>query len=70
MSAAKIRQPALFIAGEEDPVITFYGQAYEALDESVPNLWKKVLLPGAGHWVQQERPDEVNELLIEFLKGL
>jgi pimeloyl-ACP methyl ester carboxylesterase len=28
------------------------------------------LIDGAGHWVQQERPDEVNRLLIGFLKGL
>jgi len=30
----------------------------------------KVLLPGAGHWIQQERPAEVNRLLVEFLAGL
>jgi pimeloyl-ACP methyl ester carboxylesterase len=29
-----------------------------------------VLLPGAGHWIQQERPAEVNRLLIEFLASL
>ena len=29
-----------------------------------------VLVPGAGHWVQQEKPDEVNAALIEFLDGL
>jgi pimeloyl-ACP methyl ester carboxylesterase len=29
-----------------------------------------VLLPGAGHWIQQERPEEVNRLLVDFLKGL
>jgi pimeloyl-ACP methyl ester carboxylesterase len=36
----------------------------------VANLKKKVLLPGAGHWIQQERPTEVNQLLIEFLASL
>jgi len=36
----------------------------------MPNLRKKVLLPGAGHWIQQERPTEVNKLLIGFLAGL
>jgi pimeloyl-ACP methyl ester carboxylesterase len=29
-----------------------------------------VLIPGAGHWIQQERPNEINDLLIEFLKDL
>ena len=28
------------------------------------------MIDGAGHWIQQERPAEVNELLIEFLSGL
>jgi pimeloyl-ACP methyl ester carboxylesterase len=28
------------------------------------------LVPGAGHWIQQERPHEVNGLLIEFLASL
>ncbi|MGF6895035.1 pimeloyl-ACP methyl ester carboxylesterase [Nocardia sp. GAS34] len=29
-----------------------------------------VVLPGCGHWVQQERPAEVNEALTRFLAGL
>jgi pimeloyl-ACP methyl ester carboxylesterase len=33
-------------------------------------LRKKVLVPGAGHWIQQERPNEVNDLFIEFLASL
>jgi pimeloyl-ACP methyl ester carboxylesterase len=28
------------------------------------------LLPNTGHWVQQERPEEVNALLLDFLRGL
>ncbi len=41
-----------------------------ALETNVPNVKKKVVVEGAGHWIQQERPDEVNRLLIEFLKSL
>ncbi|MBD0361820.1 MAG: alpha/beta hydrolase [Coleofasciculus sp. C3-bin4] len=70
LSGAKLRQPTLFVAGEFDPVITMYREAFEAMGETVPNLKKKVLLPGAGHWIQQERPTEVNQLLIEFLASL
>jgi pimeloyl-ACP methyl ester carboxylesterase len=70
LSGAKIRQPSLFIAGEFDGVITMYRQAFDILEETMPGLRKKVLLPGAGHWIQQERPTEVNDLLIQFLKGL
>jgi len=40
------------------------------MDRSVPGLVKKVILPSVGHWTQQERPEEVNRLLIEFLRGL
>ena len=50
--------------------IAFNRQSFAALEQSVPRLTRKVLVPGAGHWVQQERPEEVNELLIEFLKAI
>lgn len=32
--------------------------------------YREVMIDGAGHWLQQERPDEVNAVLIEFLEGL
>jgi len=65
-----LRQPSLFVAGEVDAVITMYREAFDTLEKTMPNLRKKILLPGAGHWIQQERPAEVNTLLIEFLAGL
>lgn len=37
---------------------------------SMPNPSKAVVLEGCGRWTQQERPSEVNELLLEFLAGL
>lgn len=70
LSGAKLRQPALFVAGEADAVITMYRAAFDAMEKTVPNLTKKVLLPGAGHWIQQERPKEVNNLLVSFLANL
>ncbi|MFQ5740042.1 MAG: alpha/beta fold hydrolase [Acidobacteriota bacterium] len=70
LSGAKLRQPALFVAGEVDGVITMYREAFDALEKAAPGLRNKVLLPGAGHWIQQERPAEVNELVIAFLAGL
>jgi pimeloyl-ACP methyl ester carboxylesterase len=51
-------------------VIEFYADAYQTMEINGPNLAKKVLLPGAGHWVQRERPAEVNRLLIEFLRSV
>ena len=65
-----VRQPALFAAGELDPVITMYRKAYDHLEKNVINLHRKILIPGVGHWVNQERPAEVNQLIIQFLKAL
>jgi pimeloyl-ACP methyl ester carboxylesterase len=70
LSGAKIRQPSLFVAGDLDAVIAMYQPAFEVLEQTMPGLEKKVLLPGAGHWIQQERPAEINELLLQFLAGL
>jgi pimeloyl-ACP methyl ester carboxylesterase len=44
--------------------------AYEGAGAFMSNLKKKVIIPGAGHWIQQERPKEINAILIEFLKSL
>ena len=65
---AKVTVPALFITGEKDVVRSFAPEA--GIRANVPNLKDLVIIPGAGHWVQQERPAEVNAALIGFLKGL
>lgn len=70
LDGAKILQPTLFVAGDADPVMKMYGKAYENLEKAIPNLKKKVVLPGVGHWVNQERPEEVNQLILAFLKNL
>jgi pimeloyl-ACP methyl ester carboxylesterase len=49
-------------------VLEFLDEEFAALEINVPNLWQKALIPGAGHWIQQERPAEVSQLLIEFLR--
>ena len=68
---AQIHQPSLFIAGSKDGVITGLIGARQVKDMTrvLPNLKQKLILDGAGHWIQQERPDEVNAALIAFLKG-
>jgi len=67
-----IRQPSLFIAGSRDGVLRFpAAQAQlDAFPKTLPGLSGSHILEGAGHWVQQERPAEVNKLLIDFLRGL
>ncbi len=68
---AQIHQPSLFIAGSRDSVITglIGAKRINELDRVLPNLRQRLIIEGAGHWVQQERPDEVNAALIAFLKG-
>jgi pimeloyl-ACP methyl ester carboxylesterase len=65
---ARIEQPALFIAGTRDPVIAGKrgATAIEAMEKAVPNV-RKVMIDGAGHWIQQERPAEVNTAVLNFL---
>lgn len=70
LEGAKLRQPALFVAGDKDCVGKMVPGAYDHAGAFTPNLMKKAILPGAGHWIQQERPKEINELLVEFLKAL
>jgi epoxide hydrolase A/B len=70
LAGARIEQPALFIAGDRDGVIAMMPTGVETMKQHVPNLRGVVMLPGAGHWTQQERPDAVNEALIAFLKWL
>ncbi len=70
LDGAKVCIPALFVAGEVDPVVTMYRKAYDSMEGNVPHLKSKILIPGVGHWVNQERPDDVNRLILEFLKSL
>jgi epoxide hydrolase A/B len=67
---AVVTQPALYVAGERDLVLTMAASALERLPRTVPNLRRTLLLPGCGHWTQQERPAEVNAALLEFLISL
>jgi pimeloyl-ACP methyl ester carboxylesterase len=67
---AQIHQPSLFIAGSRDSVITglIGGKRVADMERVLPKLRRKLIIDGAGHWIQQERADEVNAALIAFLK--
>jgi len=68
---AKVTVPALFVGGSADPVVSMMmAPAVQALPEVVPGLRDSVIIDGAGHWVQQERPDEVSAALVSFLGSL
>ncbi len=64
----RVEQPAMFLTGERDPVRQFMPAA--AMHGWVTDMRSELVIDGAGHWVQQERPDEVNVALLEFLAGL
>ena len=70
LADAKVEQPALFIAGDRDPVVMFSQGALARMPSLVPRLEKTSFLPGVGHWTQQERPDEVSAEIVRFLRTL
>jgi pimeloyl-ACP methyl ester carboxylesterase len=65
----KVEVPALYVVGDRDPVRNYTAGGAAELARWVPKLAGSVLLEGAGHWIQQERPDEINRLLVGFLTG-
>jgi pimeloyl-ACP methyl ester carboxylesterase len=68
----KVSVPALYVAGERDLVLGFPGAAEMVanLEAMVPRLRGTIILPGCGHWTQQERPAEVNAAMLDFLRHL
>jgi pimeloyl-ACP methyl ester carboxylesterase len=71
-AGAQVIVPALYIAGDRDPVVSFPGmdQLIPNLANFVPQLRGTIMLPGCGHWTQQERAAEVNDAMIGFLRNL
>ncbi|MET8968465.1 alpha/beta fold hydrolase [Streptomyces hydrogenans] len=67
---APIGQPSLFIGGALDASTTWMSDAIDAYPTTLPRLSASHLLEGCGHWIQQERPDEVNRLLTDWLATL
>ena len=66
----KITQPALFVAGGKDGVIMLAADALKNMPRYVTNLKVNQLIPGIGHWTQQEAPAEVNTLMIDFITSV
>ncbi|MEM9041644.1 MAG: alpha/beta hydrolase [Actinomycetota bacterium] len=68
LSDATIDQPSLFIGGEHDPAIAL--TPVDELDRYLRDLRGAHVLPDTGHWVQQERPELTNDLLLAFLSSV
>jgi len=68
LADAKVTMPSLFVAGDLDPVLVMMPAA--VMDGWLDDHRGTVIVDGAGHWVQQEKPAEVNEALIDFVRAV
>jgi pimeloyl-ACP methyl ester carboxylesterase len=62
----------MFLGGDRDPVVNWFDPATLelAMAPAVANLTSFGLIEGAGHWIQQERPEATNAALIAFAKSV
>jgi pimeloyl-ACP methyl ester carboxylesterase len=65
-----IEVPALFVGGDRDGPTIWGAPSIERFAQTLPQLHRSIILPGCGHWTQQERPGEVNEALLDFLSAV
>ena len=73
MCSAQVTQPTAFIAGTDDSVVTMSGgveNIKKSLAAGCADMQEPVFVEGAGHWIQQERPVETNQLLLAWLGAL
>jgi len=68
LSGAKVEVPALFVGGGDDPVLAMSPPA--VMDGWLADDRGRVIVDGAGHWVQQEKPDDVNAALLRFVAAV
>ncbi|MGW8948805.1 alpha/beta fold hydrolase [Streptomyces sp. NPDC055709] len=67
---APLTQPSLFVGGGLDASTTWMADAIGAYPTTLPGLVSSQILDGCGHWIQQERPAEINRLLTDWLASL
>jgi pimeloyl-ACP methyl ester carboxylesterase len=60
----------MFVAGDADGVVMMAAEAIKALPSVVTDLRINRMIPGIGHWTQQEAPDAVNAAILEFLHDI
>jgi pimeloyl-ACP methyl ester carboxylesterase len=69
-AGAAVTVPALYMAGKRDFVAAVFSRDIAKQAALVPKLRSPVMLPGCGHWTQQERAQEVSAAMIDFLRSL
>jgi pimeloyl-ACP methyl ester carboxylesterase len=67
LAEARIEQPALFVAGDRDPAVIMSSRALERMAKHVPGLRGDLRIEGVGHWTQQERPEALSRILLDFV---
>lgn len=67
---SRIAMPSFFITGESDPVNRADPNGIGNMARMLPDFRGAAVVPGAGHWVQQEQPAAFNDALLGFLSGL
>ncbi len=70
LAGATVTIPALYIAGDRDFVVAVFSQDIAKQSTLVPKLRPAIMLPGCGHWTQQERAPQVSAAMIDFLHSL
>ncbi len=70
LQGARILQPTIYIAGSADGVPLMLANDVASMGKTIPNLVGTHVIDGIGHWTQQEAPQEVNRLLLQFLTNL
>ena len=67
LGATPITMPTFFVAGSLDPVVHGRGDYLARMDTDLVDHRATVLIPEAGHWIQQEAPAEFNRVLLDFI---
>jgi len=71
-ASSVVSVPAAFIIGTSDVAWALFKEngVIDSQKDRVPDLRDLRVLDGVGHWIAQEAPEEVNDLLLTFLAGL
>jgi pimeloyl-ACP methyl ester carboxylesterase len=70
LGADRLTMPSYFITGDADVVRLMDPTGPERMRNLLPDYRGETIIPGAGHWVQQETPQAFNAALLGFLRDL